>query len=132
METPLELCTAEEAAMFRAAHSAYVGRVSRMSRGRLADLHRADLAEQGRQILFGGPVTKDELVRALVELHYPTARLNMTTHVLHHGEADWSACEYCAVEAGRCVPCVRACCPCGEARGQDCWRPAEHHAAARS
>jgi hypothetical protein len=91
----MQLYTEDQALMFRAACGAFARRMSRKTRSALAAEYRADLAALDRQILSGGPRSKDELVSALVELHYPAATLNMTSHVLYHDGGGWSACAWC-------------------------------------
>lgn len=99
--------TKEAAGMFRAAAASYVKRINRQTRTSLADLYRGDLADRGRQILLGGPATKDELIRALMELHYPAERQNLAIHVLYHDEAGWTACEHCHPHGGAFCECSK-------------------------
>ena len=88
----LTLCTEVEARMFREARDAYLKRLSRMSNRQLRQEHRGVLLDRGTILLHVGPRTKAELRGALVELRYPAARLNMTTHVLYHqGDPGWTA-----------------------------------------
>lgn len=58
-------------------------------------LARQDEAD-GRTRLIGGPRTKDEIMRELLDHDYPRDRLNEAIHVLHHApSARWPACEHC-------------------------------------
>ena len=64
--------------------------------GYVQSLSRKTKAALGREILFGGPASKTELITALVELRYPLAKLNEAIHVLYHSaEFPNDACEHC-------------------------------------
>lgn len=110
-----------EARVLREAHNAYVKRISRMTRAQLRDAERADLADRGIVREYGGPVTRDELISALCELHYPAAKLNEAIHVIGHDTRDWPACNFChdddGLHAGHLCECDRwaetACTVCG-------------------
>lgn len=85
-----------QARIFREAHDSYVKSIYRKPKATLAAMYRDELADRGRQILFGGPTGKDELISALTELRYPLAKLNEAIHVLYHTpEVVNEACEYC-------------------------------------
>lgn len=78
------------------ARSGYTQTISRKTANVLRIMFREDQAERGMQTLFGGPVTKQELISALVELHYPLTKLNEATHVLYHSaEFPNEACPWC-------------------------------------
>lgn len=85
-----------QARTFFEARTAYIQRINRSTKAELASIYREDMREQGRQIIFGGPSTKAELINALVELHYPLAKVNEATHVLYHS-ADFpnEVCAWC-------------------------------------
>lgn len=96
-----------EASEFRRGHDTYVRTISRKSKAALAVMYRDELASRGQQLLYGGPGSKDELIRALASLRYPLAQLNESIHVLYHapGEA-WSACERCHPHQGEHCECA--------------------------
>jgi hypothetical protein len=107
-----------EARTLREAHNAYVKRLSRMSRYNLEHAYRADLADRGRQVISGGPVSKDDLIAALCDLHYPVAKLNEATHTLYHTPgATNSACELCHDDDGLHAGYL---CECSRHRETDC------------
>ena len=115
-----------QARMFREAHDAYVKRISRMTRAQLFELERADQAEHGVEHIFGGPHSKDELIRSLVELHYPAGQMNEAGHVLWHADAPHSACQMCHPRHGdlNCdcgLVSLHALCVCGHPRHKH-WR----------
>lgn len=87
-----------EAQTFREAWNAYVKRISRMSKVALRELYTSDLREQNMYSLYGGPVSKDELIGALTELHYPTEKLNEAIHVTAH-DVIWPDCQFCKVRS---------------------------------
>ena len=99
----MQLCTELEARMFREAASVSVNRLNRMSKAALAAEHTAILADQGMTSVYGGPRSKDELISAIMNLRYPVARLNMTTHVLYH-QLPSEVCEWCVgpLPCGNC------------------------------
>lgn len=84
-----------QARTFFEARSGYTQRISRNTKAALATLYSVDQAERGVTTVFGGPATKQELISALVELHYPLAKMNEASHVLYHGEYANDACAYC-------------------------------------
>lgn len=86
-----------EARTLREAHNAYVRRLNGKTRAALAVEYRADLADRGMTTLFGGPVSRDELIRALCELHYPMTKLNEAICVMAHDTA-WPDCPYCQAD----------------------------------
>lgn len=90
--------TLTEAQTFRAAWNAYVKRITRMSKVKLAALYAADMRERNMFSLYGGPRSKDELVGALTELHYPHEKLNEAIHVTGH-DVIWPDCQYCQVRS---------------------------------
>ena len=84
-----------EARTLREAASAAVRRYSRMSRSALRVENAAAQEIAGIQHVFGGPVTKDELVSDTLELRgYGIAKLNEATHVLAH-DVFWPDCQWC-------------------------------------
>lgn len=71
-------------------------RLSRMRKPALAALLARQDAADRRTRLIGGPRTKDEFLRELLDLDFPVAGLNEATHVLYHApSARWEACEHC-------------------------------------
>jgi hypothetical protein len=56
------------------AHDADAKKLSRKSAPTLRDIWRAELAKQGTFSLLGGPVRRDELVNAILDLRYPQAQ----------------------------------------------------------
>jgi hypothetical protein len=83
-----------EARTLREAHNAYVKRINRMSRAKLAELERQELADRGIIRVFGGPVTRDEFISSLCEIRYPITALNEASHVIAH-DVFWPDCEFC-------------------------------------
>lgn len=83
-----------EARTLREGHNAYVKRLDRMTRAALASEYRREMAEHGMQSLFGGPVSKEEFIRALCELRYPIVKLNEAIHVIAH-DVTWPDCPFC-------------------------------------
>lgn len=73
--------TRDEARALITAHDDCARAVWRMSRARLAALYRAELAKHGRELLYGGPVSRDELTNAIVDLRYPLDRMNEARQV---------------------------------------------------
>lgn len=85
-----------QARTLREAHDGYVKSIYRKPKAQLAVMYRAELADRGRQVLFGGPSSKDELISALTELRYPLAQMNESIHVLYHVDGISSdVCAYC-------------------------------------
>lgn len=90
------MMTPAEAQQFRQDHDSYARAIWRKPKGTLAALYRQELAAAGRQLLYGGPVSKDELANALVDLRFPLGKLNESVHVLHHTDGIISdVCEFC-------------------------------------
>jgi hypothetical protein len=56
--------------------------------------------QEGPTHLLGGPVTKDELIRAIIERRYPSARQNEAAHVIGHDTYRWTACNWCHGDDG--------------------------------
>ena len=106
MTTTTAFSTAESAQAYRQAHDARVKELYRTALPALRDLERDQLARQGLRRVFGGPVSKDELVSAILATEYPAERLNEAGHVLYHklGET-WSACNFCHPHQGSTCEC---------------------------
>jgi len=103
---PAPTMSVEQARLFRAAHEGEVRALNRKTIGQLREIHRAELAGRGAEILFGGPSGKDELMAAILEFRYPMAQLNETTHILYHNPGEcWSACKFCHPHAGADCDC---------------------------
>jgi hypothetical protein len=85
-----------QARIIREAHDSYVKTIYRKPKTTLAHMYRQELADRGREILYGGPASKDELISALVELRYPLASMNESVHVLYHTDGITNEiCEQC-------------------------------------
>lgn len=74
--------------MYRAGRDDYAKKLSREGKTQLMGTAR-------HLGIHAGRASKDELVSALVDFHYPLANLHEAIHVLHHGEYSNSACEWC-------------------------------------
>lgn len=62
----------------------------------LQALRHEMLAAEGVVTIYGGPVTRDELVNDILSRRYPVDKLNEAAHVLYHEPGQvWSACEHC-------------------------------------
>ena len=86
-----------QARTIREAHDGYVRSIYRKPKATLAQMYRSELADRGTYSLYGGPVSKDELISALVELCYPLAKMNESVHVLYHRDGITNdVCEWCA------------------------------------
>lgn len=94
----MKLISRDAAAARHAAQGAYARKLSNRSRVALRVEYAAELADRGQAILAGGPVTRDELVGALLRLRYPATEQAMVTHVLYHDTPGWSACAWCGGE----------------------------------
>jgi hypothetical protein len=106
MTTTPTFPTAESALVYRKAHDVRVKKLYRMTMPTLRDIEQAHLARQGYQRVFGGPVSKDELISAILAVEYPADRMNETTHVLYHKPGEtWSACEWCHPHNGAMCEC---------------------------
>lgn len=113
-----------EARMLREARRIYIRRIDTKSRAWLAEAYRADLADQGRQILFGGPSTRNELIAALVELHYPDAKMYEAIHITGHTARGFTACEHCHDDDGTHAGHL---CDCERHADTDCTAPGCQH-----
>jgi hypothetical protein len=69
--------------------------LTRASAASLRQVYRDTLADFGTVSVIGGPVSKDELVNAILGLEYPPANLNEAIHLMYHEGAVWDACEWC-------------------------------------
>jgi hypothetical protein len=108
MITTVTFPTAESALTYRQAHDTRVKALYRMTMPTLRGIEQAHLAEQGYRRVSGGPVSKDELVNAILATEYPVGLLNETTHVMHHKPGEtWSACEFCHPHLGGTCECPR-------------------------
>ena len=105
----LSVMTEQQARTFREAYAAAVKRYSRMTIAALRIEDDAALADQGIQRVYGGPGSKDEWVRAVLEHRgYTVDKLNESTHVLHHGPGEcWTACNWCHPHQGERCECSR-------------------------
>ena len=107
--TPV-LMNPTQARIYFEARGAYAKRVSRLSRATLATDYRAELADRGMSLLYGGPATKDELLTAIINLRYPVAKINEATHVLYHS-SDFpnEVCAYCNPDPCPACGALEAC-----------------------
>lgn len=91
--------TRDQAAALRGAWDADARLLSRKPRHELAAIHRSELAARGGQILTGGPVSKSELLTAILNLRFPPERQHEAIHTLHHQPGEnWSACQWCTCQ----------------------------------
>ena len=103
MTTATAVMTPEQARQFRAARDYDARTLGRTSKAALAALYHTTLRRHGIESIYGGPVGKDELVAAILDLRYPLDQLNEAIHVLWHqpdkpGEI-WDGCEHCTGRA---------------------------------
>jgi hypothetical protein len=89
------------------AHDADARTLSRKTRHELAVFERSEMAARGMEHVYGGPVTKEELLRSILDMRYPVARRFAAAHVLHHDRDKWSGCEFCACQGTRIVTSER-------------------------
>ncbi|HEV2241807.1 MAG TPA: hypothetical protein VGR98_12255 [Streptosporangiaceae bacterium] len=90
------MMTTKEARELLSAHDADARALTRRRKLELVAIRRDALAADGVIWESGGPASKDELVRDILDRRYPVAQLNEATHVLWHApSARWSACEHC-------------------------------------
>jgi hypothetical protein len=87
--------TTEQATALRKGHDAEAVRLSRMSRHELVTIYQSE---------SGGGYTlhcsKDELISSVLALRgFGIERLNEAIHVLHHTDAVWPDCPFCAGDA---------------------------------
>lgn len=89
--------TKSQAEEFMTSYQSEVRFLSRITAKNLRVVHARHMNERGMQMLLGGPVSKDELITAILELHgMGIGQLNEATHVLYHS-ADMpnEACPSC-------------------------------------
>jgi hypothetical protein len=105
--------TKDQATALRAARNQEVKNLARKSRHELAAIE----INEGPVHLLGGPVTKDELIAAIIERRYPIARQNEASHVIGHPGRGWTACDWCHDDDGTHAghPCE-----CGRHAETDC------------
>lgn len=92
--------THDEAESFNLSYQSEVRLLSRISAKNLNHVYGRTLREMGREVLFGGPSNKDDLVSAILELHgMGIDKINEASHVLYHS-ADMpnEACKFCTGE----------------------------------
>jgi hypothetical protein len=88
--------TTESASAYRKAHDARVRALSRMTVAELRRTEQAHLTAQGLTRILGGPGSKDEVLRAIIDAEFPADLMNEASHVLYHKPGEnWSACEHC-------------------------------------
>ena len=84
-----------EARVYRVAYDSAVKRYSKMTKRALIAEEQAVMADLGRRRVFGGPVSKDEYISAVLELRgYTIAKWNESTHVVAH-DVPWPDCPHC-------------------------------------
>jgi hypothetical protein len=99
--------TAQAAVTFRAAHDARVVQLYRMQLRMLRAIRRQQLAAHNTVSIGGGPMSKEELINAIMAEQFPVHLMNETTHVLYHRENEtWSACELCHPHQGALCECA--------------------------
>lgn len=90
------MMTYAEAKSFQMRLTADTRALAKTRKAELQAIRAADLAREGIVTVFGGPVTKDELLNDILNRRYPLAQVNEATHVLYHApSARWEACEHC-------------------------------------
>lgn len=88
-----------EARIFREAYTGAAVRYSKMTTAQLQDEDDAACQYAGIEHVFGGPVTKAELITDIMNLRgYTTAKWDEATHVIAH-ETPWPDCEHCQAAA---------------------------------
>ena len=71
-------------------------RLNRATMPTLRDTYAAQLKQRGIETVYGGPVTREEHMNAILNERYPRAQMDEVTHVLYHKPGEnWSACEHC-------------------------------------
>ena len=101
----MTIMTTQQAENFLARHDADARIFTRMTKTALSDLLAARYRAEGTILVTGGPVSKDELINALLGRDYPVDKLNEAIHASYHltGRGGSSACEYCHPhDGGRC------------------------------
>src|ERR1700751_3906948 len=95
-----------EAKRFRIDHDNAARMLNRMSKEQLKTVFVRNLQERGMEILYGGPVSKDELISSILNFSYPIAMLNEAIHVLYHASAQCpnEVCDYCRAEVAMLGP----------------------------
>jgi hypothetical protein len=90
--------TKTQAEEFNLSYGTEVRFLSRMTAKNLNVVYGRTLREMGREVLFGGPSGKDELISAILELHgMGIDKLNEASHVLYHSEdMPNEACKFCS------------------------------------
>lgn len=96
--------TREQADRIFTEHGQALREIAATRKGELESMYRDELDARGMRLLAGGPRTKDELIRAILDFRYPRAQLDEVTHLIYHQDSDgWSACEHCHPHGGgRC------------------------------
>jgi hypothetical protein len=89
--------TKTQAEEFNLSYGSEVRFLSRMTAKNLNVVFGRTLREMGREVLFGGPSGKDELISAILELHgMGIDKVNEASHVLYHAEdMPNEACKFC-------------------------------------
>lgn len=113
MTTTPRFPMAEHATAYRAAYNDRMSALYRLTKPKLRSIDRAHMAAQGVERIYGGPATREELIRAILDDEYPVSLLNESSHVIWHqpGES-WSACRWCHPHDGGTCEC--------ELRDPDC------------
>lgn len=99
------LMSADDAKSLRASHDAHARKLSKTSKTELHSIYASELLAHGARLLAGGPVSRDELVNAILTLRYPQAQMDLSTHVLYHETDGWTACQYCHPHSGARCEC---------------------------
>ena len=100
------MMTTTEAKRFRIDHDTAARMLNRMSKAQLKTVFIRNMQERGMEMLYGGPVSKDELISAILAFEYPIAMLNEAIHVLYHDSAQCpnEVCDYCRAEVAMLDP----------------------------
>jgi hypothetical protein len=85
--TPTELESQKLAATeYIRRHDKRVIQLDRLSVAALRDVYLTGLSHAGQQLVYGGPVDKDEFIRSIIELEFPDiARVRETYVNLREG-----------------------------------------------
>jgi hypothetical protein len=62
-------------------HDKRVVQLDRMSVAALREVYRTDLSHAAQQLVYGGPVDKDEFIRSILELEFPDIARVRETYV---------------------------------------------------
>jgi hypothetical protein len=102
----------EHAAALLAAHDMDVRLLSRKPKHELVAIETMEMHAAGMEHIFGGPVSKEEFLRSILDLRFPRERQDEARHILYHepGEVGSTACQFCVcqvtwVDGGFLIQC---------------------------